>query len=259
MGDRRTSTEGVVVLASAAAALLVLGVALLALAKVTPWHSSEEFYPAYKALEAGSVSDLHAYQALEDRYRTNKWLYADLGYLSASLSVLLAIAALTRARIDSVLQSVHAHWRLVVAYVLACTAFWTGETVSILQDVGRNLIPVCCDSAYAGALALAPITGPVLSLLLAPLFLWPLLRGRTVAKPLAYARKDIPLRSLVWTLIYGPLGLALITLAILTVPDSGSWAVSPALAGLGWLALNARVLAIAPRPAPPPQVLSGSG
>ncbi len=44
-------------------------------------------------------------------------------------------------------------------------------------------------------------------------------------------------------------------LAVLTALQPGSWAISPALAVLGWLALNARVLATAPldaTPAPAP-------
>lgn len=237
---------------AACALFLVVGGVLLALAQATPWHSSEEYYEKNSELSmrpAESWEDWDAksrdFHALQDEYRTSKWLYADLGYLSVALCVWVFGLKFMFGR-RGLFLSMHDRWRIVAAFFVAYSSFWIGAVAALVQEVQRSLVPPWADSL---GIPLAGITysAPLFAAILSPVLLWPLARPRTEPKSLLYFDRAAPVSSVVVSVIYGPIGAGLVALGILSAPEVGSWAVAPSLVALGWIALNARVLAIAPR------------
>lgn len=233
-------------LAWAALLLAVLGGGLIAMAATTPWHTdADAYFEGLKGIRASLYGDMgdaggmdafdrasRDFHALQDRYETPKWLYADLGYAAVAWSLLLYIAALvglrpTRRAIIVIPVSLAAVGLLVIGLIAAA-----------FQAVGRQQVPDWADTLaipLVGAVGLGIVLLPlVLTLALtpilftrrAPVVLWSVV-GRGWAT------------SLVVSLIYlAPAALAV--LAVLVAWQPGGWAISTGGAILLWLLLNAR-------------------
>lgn len=233
-------------LARAALVLAVLGGGLIAMAAATPWHTdADAYFEGLKGIRAslydnmgGSVGmdsfdrasrDFHA---LQDRYETPKWLYADLGYAAVAWSMLLYVAAVVGWRPTRKATA-------VVSVSLAAVALLvTGLIASAFQTFGRQQIPDWADTlaiplmgAVGAGIVLLPLVlvlalAPILFTRRNPVDLWSVV-GRGWAT------------SLVVSLIYlAPAALGV--LAVLVAWQTGGWAISTGGAILLWLMLNAR-------------------
>jgi hypothetical protein len=256
----------------AAAFLVLAGLALVLLAKFTPWHSSEEFYDLRDALEARAFDDQkpdrpdydvlsQEFHALERRYGTNKWLYADVGYLLVALSLMTAILGVFGQSIGVIFRSTHHRVLVVGLFVVAYAGFFLGMMASAVHDIGRYQVPMWADSLGI-PFAAAVFGAQMLALPTALFMLWPLARPKTIGLSLAWFNRKQIVGSTLATMIYGVTGVGLMLMAVSSALSSGSWLLTPSLLIMGWLALNDRVLLIAPEadlaPHPPEQVRATS-
>lgn len=229
--------------------LAVLGGCLIALALTTPWHTDADAYfeglsriraNLYGASESASMDSFDqassAFHALQDRYRTSKWLYADLGYAAIAWSLLLLIVA-------AIHPTLRADRRIILILPASLTAVGlmvVGVAASAMHAFERRQLPEWSDTMaipLMGSVGLGLLLLPlVLSLALAPLIftrrrptvLWAL-RGRGWGTA-------IPLGLIYLTpILFGALSLA-------TIPEAGGWAISTGGAILLWLMLNARAI-----------------
>ncbi len=125
--------------------LLAIGSAFLLKAQAEPWHSDEAFYRELDALYGlwdGDNPDFDAmsreFHSLQNRYRTNKWLYADLGYQCLSLGMAIFMLALLAPSTHALLRSTHNRY-LVVAWFCASYApvAWRHQQATISDKGGR--------------------------------------------------------------------------------------------------------------------------
>lgn len=235
-------------LATAALVLAVLGGGLIVMAAATPWHTdADAYFEGLKGIRASLYDDIGGsvgtdsfdrasrdFHALQDRYGTPKWLYADLGYAAVAWSLLLYIAATVGLRPTR-------RPTVVVPVSLAAVALlMTGMIASAFQAFGRQQVPEWGDSlaiplmgAVGLGIVLLPLVlflalAPVLFTRRAPVVLWSVV-GRGWAT------------SLVVSLIYlAPAVLAALT--VLVAWQAGGWAMSTGGAVLLWLLLNARAI-----------------
>jgi hypothetical protein len=237
-------------IARAALVLVVLGGALIAAAAMTPWHTdSDAYFEGLNSIRASLYGGMGAsvemdsfdrasrdFHALQDRYETSKWLYADLGYAAVSWALLLIVVAVVNPTVGG-----DRRWRVVVPASLAAVALTVvGVAASAFHLSGRQQLPEWSDTLaipLMGAAGLGMVLLPaVLCLALAPLVftrrvpvgLWSMRgRGWGTAIPVS--------------LIY--LGPALLgALALVTILEAGGWAISTGGAILLWLMLNARAV-----------------
>ena len=164
----------------AALLLAVLGAGLVAMAATTPWHTdADAYFEGLKSIRASLYDDRAGpggmdafdrasrdFHALQDRYATLKWLYADLGYAAVAWSLLLYVAATVG-------------WRptrratVVLPVSLAAVALLViGLIAAAFQSLGRGQIPDWADTlaiplvgAIGAGIVLLPL---VLALALAP-------------------------------------------------------------------------------------------
>lgn len=242
MTFRRGLIVGAVVLA-------LLGGGLIALAAVTPWHTDADAYSEglsrIRADLYGPTGSIgmdsfdrasSAFHALQDRYRTAKWLYADLGYAAVAWSLLLLV-------VSGIHPTLRADRRiaLVLPAALAAVALMVvGLAASALHLSSRRELPEWSDTLaipLAGAFLLGLLLLPVvLSLALAPAIF-----TRRLPAPLWALRGRGWGTAIPVSLIYlAPILLGALTL--IGIPDAGGWAVSTGGAILVWLMLNARAI-----------------
>lgn len=229
--------------------LAVLGGGLIALAATTPWHTdADAYFEGLSRIRAGLYGApgsmgmdsfdqaSSAFHALQDRYRTAKWLYADLGYAAMAWSLLLLIVA----GIHPTLRADRRVILILPASLAAVGLIVVGAAASAMYAFERRQLPEWSDTLaipLMGAFGLGALLLPVvLSLALAPIIftrrgpapLW-VLRGRGWGTAI-----PIGLIYLAPTLL-GALALA-------TIPEAGGWAISTGGAILFWLMLNARAV-----------------
>lgn len=245
-------------LARAALALVILGGGLIAIATTTSWHTdAEAYFEGLSRIRAGLYSGTgepvgmdsfdrasRDFHALQDRYETSKWLYADLGYAAMAWALLLIVVAAINPTLGA-----DRRWRVVVPASLTAVALTVvGVAASAFHLSGRRQLPEWSDTLaipLMGAAGLGVFLLPVvLCLALAPLVftrrapvgLWSVRgRGWGTAIPVS--------------LIY--LGPALLgALAFATIPEAGGWAISTGGAILLWLMLNARAVWLGHREGP---------
>lgn len=220
------------------------------MAQATPWHTdAEAYFEGLTRIRAGLYGGAEGslgmdsfdrasrdFHALQDRYGTSKWLYADLGYAALAWALLLAVAGVVNPTLSAVRR-----WLVVVPASLAAVVLTVvGVAASALHLSGRQQLPEWSDTLaipLMGAAGLGVLLLPVvLSLTLAPLIftrrkpasLWSL-RGRGWGAAI--------LISLIYS---GPIVLG--ALALATIPEAGGWAISTGGAILFWLMLNARAV-----------------
>lgn len=236
-------------LVAAALILAVVGGGLVVLAAATPWHTDADAYSeglnrirADLYDESGSTGlgsfdqASSAFHALQDRFRTSKWLYADLGYAAMAWSLLL----ITVAGIRPTLQADRRVILLLPASLVAVALIVVGVAASALQLYGRRQLPEWSDTLaipLMGAISLGVLLLPlVLGLALTPVMftrrqpsrLWALRgRGWGTAIPVS--------------LIY-LVPILLGALSLVTVGEAGGWAASTGGAIMLWLMLNARAV-----------------
>ena len=229
------------------------GVLLVALSAATPWHSDPTAWSA--GLEAlrdqvhsSEAPDYDAassaFDSLQLRYATSKWLYADLGYSSlAWAALILAVTVVRRERRGLTTR----RWLPIVgATLLALALLLTGMLASAFQSVGRGMAP-----EWADTLAI-PIFGAMASVML----LVPVALALTLSPVIFTRRRPAPLFALgqgwvggfVASLIY-LLPIAAAALLLGTVAEAGGWATSPAGGLMLWLFLNARATWLGVSPA----------
>ncbi|HYC97003.1 hypothetical protein [Brevundimonas sp.] len=225
--------------------LVVLGGGLIAMAATTPWHTdANAYFEGLKGIRESLYDDTGGtggmdsfdrasrdFHALQDRYETPKWLYADLGYAAMAWSLLLYVAAVGGWR---------ATRRVTVVVPLSLALLVTGLFASAFQAVGREQVP-----EWADTLAI-PLMGAVgVGIVLLPVVL------ALALAPILFTRRDPVVlwsvvgrrwgTSLVVSLMYlAPAGLAV--LAVLVAWQTGGWAISTGGAVMLWLLLNARAI-----------------
>lgn len=242
----------------AAVAMAVMAAGLLVLAKVTPWYDD---YDAYRAREnqieampftagrqpGGLSAKGEAFFANQQAHRTNKWLYADLGYLLATWSVVaFVVVGITERYGWRVLSQATPRAMTVVPVALLGVL---GLGVSIVAEVGhaltRQQVPMWDDNpgrVVVGALAILSVIGPAfLTLTVLPA----VLRRRARGALLVLSRRPHWPAALV-TLLYMP-SLLIGGLLVAFSYRAGGWATSLTGAIWIWLSLNARALWINPR------------
>lgn len=239
----------------AALLLAVIGAGLIAMAATTPWHTdADAYFEGLKGIRASLYDDRAGpggmdafdrasrdFHALQARYRTPKWLYADLGYAAVAWALLLYVAAT-------------AGWRptrratvIVPGSIAAVALLVTGMIASAFQAFGRQQLPEWADT-LAIPLMGAVGAGTVLLPLVLALGLAPILFTRRAPVALWSAVGRGWATSLVVSLIYlAPVVIA--ALAVLVAWQTGGWAVSTGGAILLWLLLNARATWLGRAPA----------
>lgn len=226
------------------------------MAAATPWHTDgTAYFEGLNGIRTSLYSDVgdsvgtgsfdrasREFHALQDRYETPKWLYADLGYAALAWALLLIVAGAVNPTLGPDRRG-----RVVVPASVAAVALTvTGVAASAFHLSGRRQLPEWSDTLaipLMGAVGLGMFLLPVvLCLTLAPLVftrrapvgLWSL-RGRGWAT------------SILVSLVY--LGPALLgALALVTILEAGGWAVSTGGAILLWLMLNARAVWLGRKP-----------
>ncbi len=236
--------------------LAILAVGLLGAAQLTPWHSDPDAYFAelntIRSELYGRTDDANAdgtatrkrgdfryasaaFHANQDRYRTKKWLYADLGYSSAAWACLLSL-------ISAFNPGLHATRRLValVPASLAVVGLTVlGSVASAIQSSGRYQVPEWADS-LAIPLFGSIIIGAFLMPIVLAFALAPLLTRRSPTSLLAVRGRGWWTAIPVTTIYAGPVVAGI--LVQITVVEAGGWAISLAGAILVWLMLNARAI-----------------
>ncbi len=228
--------------------LAVVGAGLIVMAVATPWHTdADAYFEGLAQIRAELYDDTTVrggtdafnqasrdFHALQDRHRTSKWLYADLGYAAFAWALLALAAAVLNPRLAP-----DRRWLVVFPTSLAAVGLLVvGVAASALHPFERRQVPEWADTlaipllgAFAMGLILLPVIlafslAPLILTRRAPARLWSL-RGRSwwVSVPV--------------TLIHLPL-IALGLLSLASIPHAGGWAVSTGGAILIWLMLNAR-------------------
>jgi hypothetical protein len=250
-------TPAVRVIAALALVLLLAGGVLLWLAATTPWHSnSDAYFAELRALrgalyfgDPGPEAFKRAtmrFDALQLKYATHKWLYADLAYASFATCAVLAIVAGLAARFGARLLTVQRNAFIVIGVtVLALVATLAGLAADPLHRMYREQLPEWSDTLnipLAGAVvALIPI-----GLVTALLALTPLIFRRGARGPLLVLSRPPHWPATIANLVYAmPLAFAVFLLT--SFASRGGWALVPAGLMLLWLFLNGRALWIAPK------------
>lgn len=237
-------------LARAALVLVVIGGGLIIMATATPWHTDAEAYfeglnrvraSLYGAMGGSAGTDSfdqasRDFHALQDRYETSKWLYADLGYAGVAWALLLLVVA----RVNPVLEA-DRRWIVVVpASLVAVSLMVVGVAGSAFHLSGRRQVPEWSDTLAIPLMAAAALGVFLLPVVLG-LALAPLVFTRRVPVGLGSVRGRGWATAISVSLIY--LGPALLgALALATIPEAGGWALSTGGAILLWLMLNARAI-----------------
>lgn len=250
-------TLAVRVIAVLSLLLLLAGVVLLGRAAATPWHTDSNAYFAELRQLRGALyfgaPDAEAFKqatarfgALQAKYATHKWLYADLAYACFSLGVCAAIVAVLTARFGARLLRTQRNV-LVVGGValLALATILAGLAADPLHRFYREQLPEWSDALeipLAGALvAMIPIATVTLLLALPPLIF-----RRRSAGPLLVFTRPPHWPSIAANAVYA-LPLAFAVFLLTSVASRGGWALAPAGLMLLWLFLNGRALWIAPK------------
>ena len=250
-------TPAVRVIAALSPMLLLAGAVLLWLAAVTPWHTDSHAYFAELAslrarlyMREPSMADFKvataAFLALQNKYATHKWLYADMAYASLSLGLFTAIGAGLVARFGGrLLRTQRNAWVVMSVTLLALIATLTGLWADPLHRYYREQLPEWSDTLnipLAGAVvAMIPLTTITL-LLVAP----PLIFRRRASGPLLVFTRPPHWPSILANAVYA-LPLAFAAFLISSFASRGGWALAPAGLMLLWLFLNGRALWIAPK------------
>ena len=237
--------------------LLLAGVVLLGHAAATPWHTDSKAYFAELQRLRGALyfgePDAQTlrlattrFAALQTKYATHKWLYADLAYACFSLGVCAAIIAALVARFGARLLRTQKNALIVLGVtLLALTATLAGLAADPLHRFYREQLPEWSDAIeipLAGALvAMIPIATITL-LLVAP----PLIFRRRAGGPLLVFTRPPHWPSIVANVVYA-LPLAFAVFLLTSLASRGGWALAPGGLMLLWLFLNARALWIAPK------------
>jgi hypothetical protein len=179
-----------------------------------------------------------AFFALQDRYRTPKWFYADLGYSALAWAAVLSLVGAFR-RGGGKALSTRRLFPVLGATALGLALLAVGLLAGPLQSIGRDQVPWWADS-YGLVIFSTVATMAILTPVVAVLTLSPILLTR---------RRPAPLLSLgigwlggfVVGLVYlAPLFAT--ALLVATVAEPGGWATSTAGGLLFWLLLNARAI-----------------
>jgi hypothetical protein len=236
-------TPAVRLTAAVSLVLLLAGAVLLWLAATTPWHTdSRAYFAELAALRARlymrepSMADFKAataaFLALQDKYATRKWLYADMAYASLSLGLFAAVVAGLVARFGRSLLSTQRNAPVVIGVtLLALAATLTGLWADPWHRFYREQLPEWSDT-----LAI-PLAGAVIAMIPISLISALLVFTRPPHWPATVAN-----------LIYG-LPLAFAAFLVSSFASRGGWALVPGGLMLLWLLLNARALWIAPKEA----------
>ena len=250
-------TPAVRVTALLALGLLLAGGVLLWLAAVTPWHSNSEAYFAELAalrahlyMREPGMADFKAattaFMALQAKYATHKWLYADLAYASLSLGLCLFGLTGLVARFGDRLLRTQANALVVIGVtLLALAATLTGLWADPWHRFYREQLPEWSD-ALAIPLAGAVVAMIPISLVTAVLALTPLIARRKARGPLLVLSRPPHWPATVANLVYA-LPLAFAAFLLTSFASRGGWALVPAGLMLLWLFLNGRALWIAPK------------
>jgi MFS family permease len=250
-------TPAVRLTAAIALVLLLAGGALLWLAATTPWHTDSNAYfselatlRAHLYMREPNLADFKAatsaFQALQDKYATRKWLYADMAYAGLSLGLFMVVIAGLVARFGARLLRTQRDAVVVLGVTLAAlAATLAGLWSDPWHRFYREQLPEWSDTLaipLAGALvAMIPIATITL-LLVAP----PLIFRRKAAGPLLVFTRPPHWPSITVNVLYA-LPLAFAVFLLTSVASRGGWALAPAGLMLLWLFLNGRALWIAPK------------
>lgn len=253
-------TPAVRVTAALCLILLATGGLLLWLAAVTPWHSDSKAYFAELHALRGllyfgepQLADFKQatarFGALQAKYATHKWLYADLAYSCLSLAAFAAVAVGLVARFGARLLTTQRNALIVLSVtLLALAATLAGLAADPLHRMYREQLPEWSDAIaipLAGAVvAMIPITLVTLVLVVTPLVVRRRARG-----PLLVLSRPPHWRASMVNLVYA-LPLAFAVFLLTSLASRGGWALAPAGLLLLWLFLNARALWIAPKEEP---------
>jgi|FLYM01.1.fsa_nt_gi hypothetical protein len=239
--------------------LACLGAGLIVMAVATPWHTDADAYFAGLTLIRAELYDDTAvrggmdafdqasrdFHALQDRYRTSKWLYADLGYAAFAWSLLALAVAVLNPRLAPDRRGTV----VLPASLAAIGLLVVGAAASAIHPFERRQVP-----EWADTLAIPLMGAGLMGLMLLPVVLAftlaPILLTRRAPASLCSVRGRSWLASVPVTLIYlAPTLLGLLCLA--TIPSAGGWALSTGGAILVWLLLNARAIWLGRTPEAP--------
>jgi hypothetical protein len=250
-------TPAVRVIAALCLVLLLAGALLAWLAAVTPWHTdSGAYFTELHALRGllyfgePQLADFKQatvrFGALQAKYATHKWLYADLAYSCFSLAAFAAVGAGLAARFGSRLLKTQGRALVVIGVtLLALAATLAGLAADPLHRMYREQLPEWSDAIaipLAGAVvAMIPIALVTLVLVVAPL-----IARRRARGPLLILSRPPHWRASMVNLVYA-LPLAFAVFLLTSFASRGGWALVPAGLLLLWLFLNARALWIVPK------------
>ena len=237
--------------------LLLAGGVLLWLAAVTPWHSNSDAYFAELRALRGALyfgdPDPEAFRratvrfdALQAKYATRKWLYADLAYASFATGAVLAVVAGLAARFGARLLTTQRNAFVVIGVMLAAlVATLVGLAADPLHRMYREQLPEWSD-AIAIPLAGAVMAMIPIGLITVVLALTPLIARRQARGPLLVLSRPPHWPATIANLVYA-LPLAFAVFLLTSFASRGGWALIPAGLMLLWLFLNGRALWIAPK------------
>lgn len=255
----RSAWNGEAWLGRASLLLAFIGAGLIVMAVATPWHTDPDAYfeglaqiraelyddTTVRTETGGFAKASRDFHALQDRYRTSKWLYADLGYAALAWALLALVTSVLNPRLTP-----DRRWIVVLPTSLAAVGLLVvGVVASALHPFERHQLPEWADTLaipFMGAALIGVMLLPVvLAFSLAPI----ILTRRSPAR-LWSVRGRSWLVSVPITLIYlAPTMLGL--LCLVTIPSAGGWAVSTGGAILVWLMLNARAIWLGRTPEAP--------
>lgn len=250
-------TPAVRVIAVLSLILLLSGVVLLWLAAVTPWHTdAKAYFLELKTLRATlyfGQPDAETFRqatlrfgALQAKYATHKWRYADLAYACLSAGACLAVITALALRFGARLLRTQRSAVIVLGVtLLALGATLVGLAADPLHRLYREQLPEWSDAIeipLAGVLvAMIPIATITL-LLVAP----PLIFRRRAGGPLLVFTRPPHWPAILANTLYA-LPLAFAVFLVTSFASRGGWALVPAGLMLLWLFLNGRALWIAPK------------
>lgn len=246
----KSAWNGEAWLGRASVVMACIGAGLIVMAVSTPWHTDPDAYfeglaqiraelyddTTVRAGTGGFSEASRDFHALQDRYRTSKWLYADLGYAGLAWALLALVTSVLNPRLAP-----DRRWIVVLPTSLAAVGLLVvGVVASALHPFERRQLP-----EWADTLAIPLMGAGVIGLMLLPvvlaLSLAPIIFTRRAPARLSAVRGRSWLVSAPITLVYVvPAILGLLCLA--TIPSAGGWAVSTGGAVLVWLMLNARAI-----------------
>jgi len=247
--------------------LVIAGIGFVFAAAETPWHSdSDAYFAELAAIERayygpppdpdtpfvrreGEINHEEAsrrFHANQERFRTKKWLYADLGYSAVTWAALIGAWLLARA--SHPLERTPRLRALVMVVALGLSA-GVALFASVMHAMGRQQLPHWADSVGIPLMGIVPIT------------LAALVFGIVIALPVWLRRNDEAPRQLIWprpnwksslvTLLYLPV-VAMGALAISSAWSEAGWAGSLLGFFLIWLAVESRAAALSPSNPKPP-------